>query len=91
MSYFVYILLSEKDKKLYVGCASNLENRLKAHNQGKVSATCNRRPMTIIHSEEFTDKGKAFQRERYLKTVWSARFKSKIKKEYLDKIAHRNI
>ena len=82
MPYFVYILLSEKDNKLYVGCSHNVSERIIEHNSGKVIATKNRRPLVVIHIEEVRDKGEAFNRERYLKSLWSARFKKKILEEY---------
>ena len=82
MSYFVYILLSIKDNKLYVGCTDNPARRIKDHNYGKVSATKKRRPLIMIHTEEFKDKADAFNRERFLKTLWSARFKKKVLEEY---------
>jgi len=88
MTYFVYILYSQKDYKLYVGCTSNLENRIKEHNSKKVTATKNRVPLVVIHSEKFEDKAEAFNRERFLKSLWSGRFKRKILKEYLNKIGH---
>jgi putative endonuclease len=82
MSYFVYILISEKDNKLYVGCTHNLEQRLIDHNSGKVDATKSRRPFVIIHTEEYLEKAEAFNRERFLKTLWSARFKRKVLNKY---------
>ena len=88
MAYFVYILYSKKDLKLYVGCTHDLVERFKKHNAGLVPATKYRRPLELIHSEELEDKGVAFQRERFLKSLWGARFKRKILKEYLDKISH---
>ncbi|MDB5259793.1 MAG: nuclease superfamily protein [Candidatus Nomurabacteria bacterium] len=83
--YFVYILYSEKDGKLYVGCSGNLNKRIARHNNGLVLATKNRRPLVCIYYESFTSKGEAFARERYLKSLWSAHFKEKIKKDYLNK------
>ncbi|MBP6931720.1 MAG: GIY-YIG nuclease family protein [Candidatus Pacebacteria bacterium] len=88
MPYFVYILLSKKDHKLYVGCTRDYEERLKYHNQGKVPATRNRRPLEIIHLEKYEIKSEAFNRERFLKTLWSSRFKKKILNEYINKIGH---
>lgn len=82
--YFVYILFSEKDKKLYVGCTNEVAKRLEAHNKGLVTATKLRRPLTLIYAEEFSDKGKAFNRERFLKSLWGGRIKKKIKEEYLE-------
>ncbi|MBI2035908.1 MAG: GIY-YIG nuclease family protein [Candidatus Liptonbacteria bacterium] len=88
MTYFVYVLLSQKDKNLYIGCTTNLEKRLKRHNTGQVMATKNRRPLVRIHKEIFVNKADAFNRERFLKSLWAGRFKDKIKKEYLNKISH---
>lgn len=82
MSYFVYILLSQKDNKLYVGCTHDLSQRLVDHNSGRVFATKLRRPFVMIYHEEYQDKAKAFNRERFLKSLWSARFKRKVLNEY---------
>jgi putative endonuclease len=81
--YFVYILYSHKDKKLYVGCTQDTEQRLKEHNYGKVVATKNRRPFSLIYSERIDDKAKAFNRERFLKSLWSSRFKKKVLSDFL--------
>lgn len=81
MSYFVYILLSKKDNKLYVGCTNNAQRRIMDHNYGKVLATKNRRPLVMIHKEEFKNEVDAFNRERFLKTLWSARFKRGVLKK----------
>ena len=91
MPYFVYILFSEKDKKLYVGCTTDLDRRQKAHNFGKVQATRDRRPVKLIYSEEYQNKAEAFNRERFLKSLWGARLKKKILCEYINKIGHTNI
>ena len=82
MSYFVYILLSKKDDKLYVGCTHDTQQRLLEHNSGKVSATKSRRPLVVIYTEEFQNKGGAFNKERFLKSLWSAGFKKKILDKY---------
>lgn len=83
MKWFVYILHSMKDHGLYVGCTNNTEERLKDHNAGKVLSTRNRRPLVCIHVEEYTDKAEAFNRERFLKSLWGGRFKRKILNNYL--------
>ena len=88
MSYFVYILLSKKDNKLYVGCTTDIEERLHRHNLGFVQATKNRRPFLLIHEESFESKSEAFNRERFLKSLWGAREKKKILVEYIKKIGH---
>ena len=83
MAYVVYILYSQKDHKLYVGCTSNIQNRLKRHQSGKVEATANRRPVDLIHTENFESKTDAFNRERFLKSLWGAREKKKILLKWL--------
>ena len=83
--WFVYILYSQKDDNLYVGCTVNLEKRIIKHKKGLVVSTKERRPLILIHSEEFKNKGKAFERERFLKSLWAGRFKKKIKEDYLAK------
>ena len=82
MFYTVYILYSLKDKRLYVGCASDIEERIRRHNSGQAQATRNRRPLLLIHSEKFEDKGKAFSRERFFKSLWGAREKKRILKTF---------
>ena len=88
MPYFVYILLSKKDNRLYVGCTQNPDQRLYEHNSGKVFATKNRRPLVRIYLDEFLNKAEAFNRERFLKSLWGAREKKKILNIYINKIGH---
>lgn len=83
--------MSEKDKKLYTGCTSNLAKRLARHNGGHVQATKNRRPLYEIYHEEFASKTEAFNRERFLKTKWGNTFKQRVKKFYLDKVSHTKV
>jgi putative endonuclease len=88
MNYFVYILYSEKDKELYTGCTSNIEKRVRKHNNGEVLATKFRRPLVLIYTEKFDLKEKAFSRERFLKTKWGNTFKQRVKRYYINKIIH---
>ena len=67
--HYIYVLTSEKDGKLYVGCTSNVENRLKYHNSGRVLSTKGRRPFRLIFTETYSDKYQAFEKERYYKTA----------------------
>ncbi len=86
MNYYVYILYSNKDQRLYVGCTNNLKQRLLRHNSGHVKATKYRRPLTLIHQKEYADKADAFNRERFLKSLWGAREKQRIKQSYLNSL-----
>lgn len=66
--YYVYVLKSLKDKKLYTGSTDNLENRLKAHIEGSVIATKVRRPLKLIYYEAFLNKTDAKKEELFYKT-----------------------
>ena len=37
--YYIYVLLSKKDKKLYIGYTKNLKLRFEQHCKGKVDST----------------------------------------------------
>lgn len=67
-NFFVYLLLSKKDKRTYIGSTDNLDRRLAEHNSGKTLSTKNRRPLILIYKEEFETLLGARARERYLKT-----------------------
>ena len=69
MFYFVYILLSLKDGKFYIGSTSNLEQRIKYHKYGKNTSTASRLPIELIFYEAFRSKQDALRRERYFKTT----------------------
>ena len=66
--YFVYVLFSDKDKKLYIGYSTDLKERIKSHFSGKVTSTKEKRPLSLIHYEVFTNKNDAKTREKYLKS-----------------------
>ena len=65
--FYVYILLSEKDNKRYIGCTENLDRRLAEHNSGLVKSTKNRRPLKLIYFEEYESKSDARKREKEIK------------------------
>jgi putative endonuclease len=65
--YYVYILFSEKDGKLYTGHTPDLKVRLKKHQEGFVFATKNRRPLKLIYYEAYLKLIDAKRREKYLK------------------------
>ena len=67
--FYVYILQSLTDKKLYTGYTSNLQNRIEEHNNGKTISTRYRRPFKLIFYEAYLNKMDAMRRERYFKTT----------------------
>lgn len=68
LPYAVYVLLSLKDHKFYIGFTSNLEQRLSQHENGKVKSTAPRRPFRLIFCEFYLSKDDAMRREKYFKT-----------------------
>jgi len=83
--FYLYILYSKKDKKLYVGHTNDLRKRFKLHDLGKVPSTKNRRPLVLIHKESYKTRKKARKRELFLKSLWGGREKKKILGNYLKK------
>lgn len=80
--YYVYILKSKKDGKLYVGCTNNLKRRMLLHNKGKVESTKFRRPFILIYYEAYLNKFDAFAKERWLKTGWGRNYIRRTLKHY---------
>jgi len=81
--WYVYILISKKDEKLYVGCTNDLRRRIKLHNEGKVLATKGRLPMKIVYYEACVNREDAKKREKYLKTAWGKRYIKNRLQKYL--------
>ena len=83
MLYYVYVLKSGKDKKLYTGYTSNLKLRFEEHQKGRVESTKNRRPLKLIYYEACLSQKDATHREKYLKTHYGKMFLRKRLKSYL--------
>jgi len=66
--YFVYVLYSLKDGKLYTGYTKDLKSRFDLHQSGKVGSTMNRRPLELIYFEGCLNQQDATHREKYLKS-----------------------
>ncbi len=66
-AYFVYVIKSEKDGRLYVGMTADLNRRFKEHLQGKVFSTKGFRPWKMVLFEQFLSRTDARNREKYLK------------------------
>lgn len=66
--YYVYVLLSEKDHKMYTGYTSDLDERLKQHESGKVISTKFRLPVRLIYFEGCINQQDATKREKHLKS-----------------------
>lgn len=86
--WYTYVLQSKKDIQWYTGAANDLKKRFKEHNEGKVSATKDRRPFDLIYYEACLNREDAFTREKFLKTGMGNRYiKNRLKRFFLHKQA----
>jgi putative endonuclease len=77
--WFFYIVRCSDDS-LYSGISPDLEERVKKHNNGSgAKYTAQRRPVTLVYSEQYLDISAARKREAQIKG-WS-----RLKKEMLIK------
>jgi len=65
--FYIYILRSKKDNKLYIGSTNNLKRRFAEHNNGKVFSTKSRLPFELIYYEAYKSENDARKRESNLK------------------------
>ena len=68
MKFTVYILFSGQFSKHYTGFTSNIEERLKSHNELGKDWTAKYRPWKLIYTREFETKSEALEYEKWLKT-----------------------
>lgn len=67
MAHYVYVL-SCGDGSYYTGYTTDVEERLKAHREGRgAKYTRGRGPLQLIYTEEFEDKREAMRREWEIK------------------------
>jgi len=78
MFFYVYILQSIKDGKLYIGCSNDLRRRLKEHNEGLSISTKSRTPFELIYYEAYRNRKDAEKRERFFKTGWGRGYVKKL-------------
>ncbi|WP_422107676.1 GIY-YIG nuclease family protein [Winogradskyella sp.] len=74
--YTVYILKCA-DQTYYTGFTTNIEKRLKAHQNKEVHYTKSRLPVKLVNLFQFENKLKAYDFERYLKTGSGIAFRNK--------------
>jgi len=68
--YFLYILQCADDT-LYTGITTDLDRRIKEHNNSKLGAkyTKVRRPVKLIYSQEFINRSEASKEESRIKKL----------------------
>jgi len=70
--YYVYILKSKKDNKLYIGYTNDLKKRIQQHNKGNNFSTAHRGPFSLVYYEAFKSQKEATTREKQLKKFKSS-------------------
>jgi putative endonuclease len=71
--YYVYILKSRKDNKLYIGRTGDLRRRIAEHADGKNVSTRSRLPLDLIYYEAYASQADSRIRESRLKKSQGAR------------------
>ena len=72
--YYTYVLLSEADRRLYIGATQDLRRRIEQHAAGRVGSTAYRRPLPLVYYEACLSPDDAYRRERYLKSGRGGRY-----------------
>jgi putative endonuclease len=66
--FYVYVIKSGVDGRLYKGHTQDVYKRLEEHNSGKTQSTASYRPWTLVLIEEVKTKAEAIKREKFLKS-----------------------
>lgn len=66
--WYVYILKSLVNDRLYTGSTNNLKRRLKEHNSGHSKYTSLTKPFKLVYQETYLTRIEARRRELFLKT-----------------------
>ncbi len=75
MSYYVYILASQRNGTLYIGVTNNLIKRIWEHREDLVEGFTKRYKIkTLVYFEETQDVSEALKREKQLKK-WQRKWK----------------
>ncbi|PYJ75365.1 MAG: excinuclease ABC subunit C [Verrucomicrobia bacterium] len=76
--FYIYILQSERDEdRFYTGLTDDLRKRIRSHNTGRVLYTAKWRPWRLKAYIAFSDRPRAAQFERYLKSASGRAFTKK--------------
>lgn len=83
--FYVYILRSVKNGRLYTGFTNDLKRRFKEHSSGWSTYTKSRGPYTLIYYEAGLNEQDAVAREKYLKSGFGKRYiKSRLQRFFIN-------
>ena len=91
LPFCVYVLFSQKDHLLYIGYSSDLQKRLRDHNDGRTKSTSRRIPLQLIFSEFYLFKEDALKREKYFKTASGKKALKFMLSGTLEKLGYKNL
>ena len=85
MNYYVYMLISNHNNKVYsyVGYTNDIKRRILNHNKSKGAKYTRGRIWKIIYKKKYLTKSKAMKEEYNLKN--NIKLRSKIKKKFIEK------
>ena len=70
--YYVYVLQNKESNKIYIGQTSNLEKRIRQHNDSEFDkrsfTKLNKGEWLLVHKEDFETRKEAMKREKELKS-----------------------
>lgn len=66
--FYAYVLYSKGTDKFYKGFSSDLKNRFAEHQRGRIKATKNGIPWTLVYYEAFISETDARREELFLKS-----------------------
>ncbi|MFH0763409.1 MAG: GIY-YIG nuclease family protein [Candidatus Omnitrophota bacterium] len=70
MTNWILYIIECHDRSLYTGITTDLEKRIKRHNQGRATKyTRARRPVKLVHSEIVNSESLARKREAEIKSL----------------------
>ena len=67
MSFYTYIIQSERDQSYYIGSSKDPEGRLLKNNQKHQGYTARKQPWKLVWKEMHTQKSEAIKKEMFLK------------------------
>ena len=89
--YYTYVLRSDSNNRWYTRATSDLKARFSDHAQGRVRATCGRRPLRLAYDEACGNAADAFRRECYLKSGRGKRYLHQRLSEWLQPVSLKKL
>lgn len=68
MSYYVYVIKSQLEGRLYKGMTNDVEKRLREHNAGKSFSTKPYIPWSLVYFKAYETRIEAREYEKFLKS-----------------------